>query len=154
MRFAQGIIWGAMIGLMVCIVYWNVAPFGATYTKDMHDARSSAVISDFTPGDRVSVDVTIVHDPVYVLVRPPRRFATAVVEVEGAALSALRLGIAYDADATVVALADAEPEATTQAVYALDLAPATRDASGAYRLVFSARADAGVRVDTMSIHFK
>lgn len=152
MRFVHGAIWGATFGLMACIVYWNIAPFGVTYTKDMLALRSSAVLSDFTPGDRVSVDRTLIHDPVYLLMRPPRRFATAVVELEGAVLDELRLGVAHDLDAKLVALTDAiAPTSTTRALYVLDLAPAARDASGAYRLVFSARADAGVRVDTVRV---
>ena len=152
MRFIHGAIWGATFGLMACIVYWNIAPFGVTYTKDMHVLRSSAVLSDFTPGDRVSADGTITHDPVYVLLRPSRKFSSAVVEVEGRALDALRVGVTYDADAKIVALSEAlVPTATTQATYVLDLRRALRDASGAYRLVFSARADAGVRVDSLRV---
>lgn len=152
MRFIHGAIWGATFGLMACIVYWNVAPFGVTYTKDMHALRSSAVISDFTPGDRVSAGRTIVHDPVYVLLRTSRRFGSAVVELNGVSLDALRLGVAYDADAKIVALTDAiAPTSTTHATYVLDLAPAYRDASGAYRLVFSVRADAGARVDSVRV---
>lgn len=155
MRFAHGAIWGATLGLIAMIVYWNAAPFGVTYVKDMHALRSSAAISDFTPGDRVTADRMIVRDPVYMLVRPPRRFANAVVEVDGENLTTLRLGVTHDADAKIVALWDAQaPTSTTRAVYLMDLAGAQRDDNGAYRFVFSVSGNAGVRVDAVKVSFQ